>query len=116
MLSSWPWYLGVALALAMVTIIVLRRRMRFYWRVAKSLTRDERLPRPLRWTVAACLAVKAVPVPDFGIDEVGLGVVALLLATVYRPTFRAIVAEQRQLHREQGLRRLRRDRTELREP
>jgi hypothetical protein len=45
--------------------------------------------------VTISLAIKAVPFPDFGIDEVILAVVALLLATVYRPTFRAILAESR---------------------
>jgi membrane protein implicated in regulation of membrane protease activity len=100
-LSLWPWLLG-ALALVVLVAIVVRRRLRFYWRVARSLTTDERLPRPLRWTVVACFAIKAVPVPDFGLDEAALAVIAVLLATVYRPTFRAIVAEQRQLHLQEG--------------
>jgi hypothetical protein len=38
---------------------------------------------------------KAVPIPDFGIDEIILILIGALLLTVYRPTFREIVAETR---------------------
>jgi hypothetical protein len=41
------------------------------------------------------LAIKVVPFPDFGIDEILLVLSATLLLTVYRPTFLAILAETR---------------------
>ena len=56
---------------------------------------DERLPRPLRWALGVALSIKVVPVPDFGIDEILLAVIGILLITVYRPTFKAILAESR---------------------
>ena len=93
LLDWWPWLTGAA-AVLVAGGLLFRRSLRFYFRVAKALTRDERLPRPLRWTVGIGLAAKALPV-DFGIDEVALGVAALLLATRYRPVFRAVVAELR---------------------
>ncbi len=69
------------------------RRLRWLLRIAKAATRDPRLPRPLRWALALALAIKAVPLPDFGVDEVILLVVGSLLATVYRSRFREIIAE-----------------------
>ena len=39
------------------------------------------------------LAIKTVPVPDFGIDEVLLLAIGLLLVTVYRSTMREILAD-----------------------
>jgi hypothetical protein len=36
-----------------------------------------------------------VPFPDFGIDEIILLVIGVLLVTVYRPTLRAILDESR---------------------
>lgn len=64
-------------------------------KVTKTFVTDERLPRSLRWAIRVALAIKLVPVPDFGIDEVILVVVGALLLTVYRPTVRAILAETR---------------------
>jgi hypothetical protein len=74
---------------------VFRAQLRYMVKVAKAVATDERLPRPLRWAVAVALAIKVVPVPDFGVDEVILVVVGLLLVTVYRPTLRAILEESR---------------------
>jgi hypothetical protein len=41
------------------------------------------------------LAIKVVPFPDFGVDEVVLVVVSLVLVIVYRPALRAILEETR---------------------
>jgi hypothetical protein len=72
-----------------------RKQLRYLVKVAKAIATDERLPRPLRWALALALAIKLVPVPDFGVDEVILVVVGVLLVTVYRPTLRAILEETR---------------------
>lgn len=76
--------------------LMFRRQLLHLIKVAKMCATDERLPRPLRWTLAVALAIKIVPVPDFGIDEILLLVIGILLVTVYRPTFKAILAESRQ--------------------
>ena len=68
------------------TLAAIRRLLR----LARAVATDPRLPRPLRWAVTVALAIKAVPVPDFGVDEVILLIVGALLATVYRATFRDI--------------------------
>jgi hypothetical protein len=73
----------------------LRNRLRYVTKVAKALATDERLPRPLRWGLRVALAIKVVPLPDLGIDEVILVVIGVLLLTVYRPTLRAILHESR---------------------
>jgi membrane protein implicated in regulation of membrane protease activity len=92
----WAWLLVALTATAIVAGMVFRSHLRFAGRLAKSLATDERLPRPLRWCLGVALAIKVVPFPDFGIDEIILAVIAVLLLTVYRPTFRAIVAETRE--------------------
>lgn len=91
----WGWTLLAVAVLAVIAGIAFRRHVRFAMKLAKALATDTRLPRPLRGAIGVALAVKVVPVPDFGVDEVILVVVAALLLTVYRPTFRAIVAETR---------------------
>ena len=68
-------------------------KVRYLIRLAKTLSTDRRLPRPLRYALRAALAIKVIPFPDFGIDEVILVIVGLLMVTVYRPQFRAIRAE-----------------------
>ena len=91
----WGWVVvaaGAALAVAMV----FRRQLLYLVKVAKMCATDERLPGPLRWTLGVALAIKVVPVPDFGIDEILLIVIGVLLVTIYRPTFKAILAESRQ--------------------
>ena len=75
----------------------MRAKFRYLIRVAKATASDPRLPRPLRWALKVGLAIKAVPVPDLGVDEVILVIVGGLLMTVYRPTFRLILAEQKEL-------------------
>lgn len=62
-------------------------------RLAKAAATDKRLPRPVRWLFLAALAIKAVPVPDFGVDEVMLLLGIALLSTVYRSTWAEIRAE-----------------------
>ena len=93
----WGWVLVCLGALALASL-AFRKQFLYLVKVAKACATDERLPRPLRWALAFALAIKVVPVPDFGIDEVILLVVGVLLATVYRPTFRAILAETRSVH------------------
>lgn len=80
--------------------LVFRAKLLFAAKLTKALATDERLPRPLRWALGFALAVKVAPVPDFGIDEIILVVVAALLLTVYRPTFRMILAETRRAESE----------------
>jgi hypothetical protein len=75
---------------------VFRRQLMYSVKVAKMCATDERLPRPIRWALGLALAIKVVPVPDFGIDELLLVVIGTLLITVYRPTFKAILAEARE--------------------
>lgn len=75
--------------------LAFRKQLVYLVKVAKACATDERLPRPLRWALTLALAIKVVPLPDFGVDEIILLVVGVLLATVYRPTFLAILAESR---------------------
>lgn len=80
---------------AVVFGFAFRGQLRFAMKLTKALATDARLPRPLRWAIEIALAVKVVPIPDLGIDEIILVVIGALLLTVYRPTFREIVAETR---------------------
>jgi hypothetical protein len=90
----WGWLLISSAVLGLVGFIF-RRQLRYLVKVAKALATDERLPRPMRWALTLALAIKMVPLPDFGVDEVILVLVGILLVTVYRPTLRAILAESR---------------------
>jgi len=72
-----------------------KQRIKATFRLMKALATDARVPRPIRWLIGVSLAIKAVPVPDFGIDEVGLLIAFGLLATVYRKRFAEIRAELR---------------------
>jgi hypothetical protein len=62
-------------------------------RLAKAASTDPRLPRPVRWLFAVSLAIKAIPFPDFGLDEVGLLLGIVLLNTVHRQVWAEIRAE-----------------------
>lgn len=73
----------------------MKQRIKATFRVLRALVGDERIPRPTRWLIEVSLAIKAVPFPDFGIDEVGLLIAFGLLATVYRKSFAEIRAEVR---------------------
>ncbi|HEX6394202.1 MAG TPA: hypothetical protein VFZ97_12225 [Acidimicrobiales bacterium] len=90
----WGWVLTASGA-TFVIALTFRKQLLYLVRVAKACATDDRLPRPLRWVLGVALVIKAVPVPDFGIDEVLLIVVGILLVTLYRPTFRAILEESR---------------------
>jgi hypothetical protein len=56
---------------------------------------DQRVPRPLRWLIGVSLVIKIVPFPDFGVDEVVLIAVGLVLVIFYRPALRTILEETR---------------------
>jgi hypothetical protein len=90
----WGWLL-VTVGVFGLTAFAFRKQLRYLVKVAKALATDERLPRPLRWALTVALAIKVVPAPDFGVDEVILSVVGVLLVTVYRPTLREILDESR---------------------
>lgn len=91
----WAWLLVALVVAVILGALRFRGQLRFAMKVTKAVSTDERLPKPLRWSIGVALALKVVPFPDFGIDEVILVVVAALLLTVYRSTFRAILAETR---------------------
>jgi hypothetical protein len=91
----WVWILVAVGVVALVSGFAFRTQLRFAMRLAKAVATDQRLPRPLRWAIGIGLAVKLVPVPDFGIDEIILAFCGVLLLGFYRPTLRAILAETR---------------------
>lgn len=96
-MSWWVWvavFAGTAALLGLAALFF-RGQLRFAVKVTKALATDARVPRPMRWAIGVALAMKVVPFPDFGLDEVILVIVGALLVTVYRPTFRAILAESR---------------------
>ena len=98
-MAWWEWVL-VGLGLASVlagTAIAFRSQLIFAVRFAKTLMTDQRVPRPLRWLIGISLAIKVVPFPDFGVDEVVLVVVGLVLVIFFRPALRQILAETRAL-------------------
>jgi hypothetical protein len=73
----------------------MKPRIKATFRLLKALVTDERVPSPVRWLIGVSLAVKAVPFPDFGIDEVGLLLAFGLLPTIYRKRFAEIRADLR---------------------
>ena len=73
----------------------MKQRIKATFRLLKALVTDERVPRPVRWLIGVSLAIKAVPFPDFGIDEVGLLLAFGLLTTVYRKRFNEVRADLR---------------------
>lgn len=89
----WVWLLVVVGIIAVVSGVLFRSQLRFAMKLTKALATDERLPRPMRWAIGVALAIKVVPIPDFGVDEVILVVIGVLLLTVYRPVFRSIVRD-----------------------
>jgi phosphate/sulfate permease len=99
-LTAWihaPYLYGVIAVIATLVLsaVIFRQRFRRLIRLAKALATDKRLPRPVRWLFGASLAVKAVPFPDFGVDEIALGIGIALLLTVYRRQFAEIRRETR---------------------
>lgn len=95
-MSHVALWLAVAGAGAVVVLALapLRRRVRYWLRLAKAAATDPRLPRSVRWTFRAALAIKLLPV-DFGADELLLLVGAVLLATRHRATWATIREELR---------------------
>ena len=93
----WGWVLvGLGLVSLLAAIaITFRSQLMFAVRFAKILLTDQRVPRPLRWLIGVSLAIKVVPFPDLGVDEVVLVVVGLVLVIFYRPALRAILDETR---------------------
>jgi hypothetical protein len=73
----------------------MKAKIKRAFRLLKALATDTRVPRPVRWLIGVSLAIKAVPFPDFGIDEVGLLIAFVLLSTLHRETFNEIRAEIR---------------------
>lgn len=73
-----------------------RAWLRRLLRLAKAVATDDRLPTPVRWLFRIALAIKVVPVPDFGLDEVLLLIGVGLLAGPYRGVWRQIREETRQ--------------------
>jgi len=65
-------------------------------RVAKALAFDPRFPRPLRWAIRVALAIKCLPFPDFGSDEIILVAVGTILWFFYRPQLLAVIEESRE--------------------
>lgn len=92
MASLWPYAIALV-AVGIVLAVVFRKRTARMIRLGKAIATDKRLPRPVRWMFGVALAIKCVPVPDFGIDEVLLVVGMALLLGPYRSTFRAIREE-----------------------
>jgi hypothetical protein len=92
----WGWLLvGLGLVSVLVAIAVtFRSQLWFAVRIARTLMSDQRVPRPLRWLIGVSLAIKVVPFPDFGVDEVVI-VVGLVLLIFYRPALRGILEETR---------------------
>jgi hypothetical protein len=95
-----PWWGWLAVGLAVVAAlgalaVAYRSQLRFAVKFARTLMSDRRVPRPLRWLIGVSLAMKVVPFPDFGIDEVVLTIVGLILIVFYRPVLRAILEETR---------------------
>ena len=74
----------------------MKAKIKRTFRLLKALATDPRIPRPVRWLIGVSLAIKTVPFPDFGIDEIGLLIAFVLLSTIYRQTFNEIRAEIRQ--------------------
>lgn len=93
----WEWVLiGLGLASVLAAIaIAFRSQLMFAVKFARTLMTDERIPRPLRWLIGVSMAIKVVPFPDFGIDEVVLVIVGFVLVTFYRPAVREILNETR---------------------
>jgi hypothetical protein len=87
------WWL-VAVALVFCALgVVFRRRVKRLVRLVRLAATDERLPKPVRWLFRIVLVAKLWPGPDFGVDELALGLGTILLLTKYRRTWAEIRAE-----------------------
>lgn len=92
--GHWPVLIGAMVVLAGIGALF-RRRVRYWLRLARAAATDPRLPRSVRWLFRVGIAIKLVPGPDLGIDEVALALGAILLATRYRATWATIREELR---------------------
>ncbi len=90
------WWIVGLIVLLTIPAFVFKAKMKQLLRICKALARDPRLPRPVRWLFGLALAIKVLPIPDFGIDEVALILGAILLFGPYRHVWRAIKEETRQ--------------------
>jgi|SRR5579884_2065589 len=95
-----PWWGWLLVVLGLISVLIamtitFRSQLLFAIRFARTLMSDRRVPRPLRWLIGVSLAIKIMPFPDFGLDEVVLIVVGLVLVIFYRPALRAILEETR---------------------
>ena len=90
--------------LAVLAALAVRFRSQVFFavRFARTLMADPRVPRPLRWLIGIALAMKVVPFPDFGLDEVILVGVGVVLFVFHRPLLRAILEETRSAQADRG--------------
>ncbi len=89
----WPWLVATVAVLGALAL-AFRSRVAYWLRLCKAAASDPRLPRSVRWTFRAALAVKLLPI-DLGIDEGLMVVGAVLLATRHRETWKTIREELR---------------------
>ena len=85
---------GAVAIVGAVLALTHRAQVRTLLAMARALATDPRIPRPVRLLIVLGLATKAMPV-DFGIDELALGLAALLLVGPYRQRARAVLADAR---------------------
>ncbi len=88
---AW-WVVGLAVAVLGLSL-AFRGRVKRLVRLAKAAATDPRLPRPVRWLFRIGIAAKMFPGPDFGIDELALGLGLVLVSTKSRRTWREIRGE-----------------------
>jgi hypothetical protein len=89
------WLLVAFGIAALITGWAFRTQLRFAMKHAKGARDRQSTLQTVGSTMGHGVAVKVVPFPDFGVDEILLALSATLLLTVYRPTFLAILAETR---------------------
>ena len=97
-IEHWPEVVGAGAAVLVLIMVFWRQlspRIRYVLRVTRALATDRRLPGPLRWLIGVGVAIKGVPGPDLGIDEVVLAVAAGWLFLRHRDVLRAVLAEAR---------------------
>jgi hypothetical protein len=87
------WWLVAAVVALFALALIIRKRVKRMMKLAKAAATDKRLPRPVRWLFRIGIAAKVFPGPDFGIDEVCLGLGVILLYTKYRQTWALIRSE-----------------------
>ncbi len=81
---------AILFVLGAVGTFTFRKRIKYVFLLAKAAATDPRLPKSVRWLFKIGLAVKLLPIPDFGVDELCLGLGVILLATRYRSEWKLI--------------------------